>query len=292
MSDPLRSDDRPADALAGVDRDARIEHLLLAGLEHYFAGEFEPAIHLWTRVLFLDRQHDRARAYIERARSAQAEEQRESEALVHQGLEAFDAGDVPRARALLRDAVERGGAVDEALGVLGRIDRLDRADRPAPPPAPPRRQASAPPALEARVAAPRPPAARPGARWALLVVVALGCAAVFVWGLPLLPSRLNPAGRPASPVALSGAPLAVPAPGVVPVPPAMEHYLSRARVAFNAGRLRDALRQLDHVPVGDPSRPEADRLRARIQRELLAVAAAEAAFTPAAEPPSTEPPPE
>ena len=65
------ADPRPA-APSGADDDARIEHLLVTGLDHYFAGEFEPAINLWTRVLFLDRTHDRARAYIERARSAQA----------------------------------------------------------------------------------------------------------------------------------------------------------------------------------------------------------------------------
>ena len=97
----------------------------MTGLDHYFAGEFEPAINLWTRVLFLDRTHDRARAYIDRARSAQAEQQRISEALVHQGLEAFDKGEVVRARALLSDALDQGASHDVALGVLGRIDRLD-----------------------------------------------------------------------------------------------------------------------------------------------------------------------
>jgi hypothetical protein len=40
--------------------------------------------------------------------------------------------------------------------------------------------------------------------------------------------------------------------------------------------LRDALRALDRVPAGDTLRPDADRLRADIQRELLAVAGAEA----------------
>ena len=61
------SDPRPAEALSGADDDARIEYLLVTGLDHYFAGEYEHAINLWTRVLFLDRNHDRARAYIDRA---------------------------------------------------------------------------------------------------------------------------------------------------------------------------------------------------------------------------------
>src|SRR6187402_3893246 len=99
MTDPLK-------AHQGAEDEARIENLLVTGLDHYFAGEFEQAINLWTRVLFLDRNHDRARAYIDRARSAQAEQQRISEALVHEGLAAFDRGEVARARALLSDALD------------------------------------------------------------------------------------------------------------------------------------------------------------------------------------------
>ena len=64
MSDPLRSDTaRAADALSGLERDARVEQLLLQGLDYYFAGAYESAIHVWTRVLFLDRGHDRARVH-------------------------------------------------------------------------------------------------------------------------------------------------------------------------------------------------------------------------------------
>jgi hypothetical protein len=77
------SSDRP------TKRSALIEQLLLAGLDDYFAGRYEQAIHVWTRVFFLDRGHTRARAYIERARGALAERQREAEAhgLQTDGLE-------------------------------------------------------------------------------------------------------------------------------------------------------------------------------------------------------------
>ena len=77
MTDALRSD-RPGE-LPDRERDARIEQLLISGLDHYFAGQLELAINVWTRVLFLDRGHARARAYIERARSALSERQRESD---------------------------------------------------------------------------------------------------------------------------------------------------------------------------------------------------------------------
>ena len=136
MADPQTSGPRRTEAAQGAEDEGRIEHLLVTGLDHYFAGEFEAAINLWTRVLFLDRNHDRARAYIDRARSAQAEQLRISEALVHQGLEAFDKGEVVRARALLSDALDQGASHDVALGVLGRIDRLDAGTRNAAPIAP------------------------------------------------------------------------------------------------------------------------------------------------------------
>ena len=69
MSDPLRTDGtRARDGAPAPDRDAKIEQLLLVGLDHYFAARYELAINVWTRALFLDRSHPRARAYIESAR--------------------------------------------------------------------------------------------------------------------------------------------------------------------------------------------------------------------------------
>ena len=131
MPDRPTSGPRRSEALSGAEDDARIEHLLVTGLDHYFAGEFEAAINLWTRVLFLDRNHDRARAYIDRARSAQAEQQRISEALVHEGLEAFDKGEVVRARALAKQLGSELAIIDkrrpranvsEVMHVIGEIE--------------------------------------------------------------------------------------------------------------------------------------------------------------------------
>src|SRR5215212_1886063 len=125
MSDPLRTDgSRPHDAESGSDRDAKIEQLLLVGLDHYFAGRYELAINVWTRALFLDRSHARARAYIDRARSALAERQRESEELLQNGLAAFQRGEGGEARRLLQAAIDGGAPSDEALAVLGRLNRL------------------------------------------------------------------------------------------------------------------------------------------------------------------------
>src|SRR4051794_9386389 len=126
MADPLRDPE---------SSESRIEELLLAGLDHYFNGQHELAINVWTRVLFLDRTHARARAYIERARTAIAERQREGDELLHQGLAAFSRGEATDARRLLTTAVERGARPEEAMAVLERLERLEPARVPAPAPA-------------------------------------------------------------------------------------------------------------------------------------------------------------
>src|SRR5437763_5751207 len=131
MSEAHRSAAADSDARASeADRDAKIEQLLLVGLDHYFASRYELAINVWTRVLFLDRSHARGRAYIGRARSAQAERQRESEELLHNGLSAFQRGESGEARRLLQAAIEGGAPSEDALAILERVNRLETAAAP------------------------------------------------------------------------------------------------------------------------------------------------------------------
>ena len=70
---------------------------------------------------------------------------------------------------------------------------------------------------------------------------------------------------PASPVA----PMAREMP---PLPRRGETVLARATLLAAGGHLRDALTLLDAIRPTDPQKPGADRLRAQIQRQLLAVA--------------------
>src|SRR6266849_9140130 len=134
MSDPLRTGpSRALEAAPEPGRDAKIEQLLLVGLDHYFTAQYDQAINVWTRALFFDRSHPRARAYIERARSALAERQRESEELLQHGVAAFQRGEGTEARRLLQAAIEGGAPSEEALAVLDRMNRLDTTVRPRPP---------------------------------------------------------------------------------------------------------------------------------------------------------------
>lgn len=287
MADPLSSLPPQADDPGAAGGDARIEQLLVTGLDHYFAGEFEAAIDLWTRVLFLDRNHDRARAYIERARSAQAERQRQTEALVHQGLDAFDRGEVEQARALLSDALDRGASHDLALGVLGRIERLELGARGATSKRAGRHRT--PTASGAAVPVPRRSAGHSMGFWLLnlAAVVILGLSSWWLWttnGWPDLWPSPAAGGRMAAIPEVTGP---------LPVPSAAEAYLRRGQALFDSGRLRDALVVLDRVPAGDPLRADADQMRARIQRELLALALALAETgigTPGRAPESPRPP--
>src|SRR5947207_15674306 len=115
MSDPFRTDGSRTHAPAsGSDRAAKLEQLLLVGLDHYFAARYELAINVWTRALFLDRSHPRARAYIERARSTLAERQRESEELLQNGVAAFHRGDGEAARSRLQAAIDGSAPSEEA----------------------------------------------------------------------------------------------------------------------------------------------------------------------------------
>lgn len=246
-----------ADALREHEgSDSRIEELLLAGLDHYFNGQHDQAINVWTRVLFLDRTHARARAYIERARTAIAERQREGDELLHAGLAAFTRGDAADARRLLKAAVERGARPEEALAALERLDRIVTAPAPAAPR--PRVPTGAMLAAERR-----------GVSAAtLLLVLAIGLAsgavAMMAWSSGMLPW-----GQPSLP-----APELRPAVDPLPVPSASEVSLARATAWSRSGRLRDALAALDAIRPGDPLRPRADDLRATIQQKLLEAARA------------------
>ncbi len=263
MTEPQRFD-RHADssALPERDREARVEELLLTGLDHYFDGQHDLAINVWTRVLFLDRGHARARAYIERARSAISERQREGEELLHSGAAAFDRGDAGAARRLLTSAVERGAANDEAFSLLARIDRLEAA------------QASAEARLDHQPHAHgvRQDAAQTGSRgrsrvaWVAAGLVA-GMILASLGGTYLWAHRsdwlvLGGTSNRARAVRPPDEPLPLPAPSEV--------WLARARALHAKGRLHEALQALDAIRPGDALRADADQERATIQTELLA----------------------
>ena len=245
-----------------IDREARVEELLLNGLDHYFAGQHELAINVWTRALFIDRGHPRARAYIERARGAIAERQREGEELIHTGAAAFERGESEAARRLLMAAVEQGTITEEALALLDRIDRLQGAGGPQE-------------VREQRLVTPHGPASsavkRRDRSWlgwvAAGVVLGVAGAAVAIGVLWTRGDQWLPwetAAPAEAAVRMREEPL--------PVPSASDVWLARAQAQFERGHLREALLALEGIRDGDPLGPQVDRLKAAIQAKLLEAA--------------------
>jgi tetratricopeptide (TPR) repeat protein len=271
MSDPLRTETaRTPDAVSSAERDAKIEHLLLVGLDHYCGAKYDEAINVWTRALFLDRSHARARAYIERARSALAERQREADELLQSGLGALKTGQTAEARQLLRAAVASGAAgADEALAMLDRLEGLaeDAAARPVTEP-------RAKPPIAPRPSTPSRPASSK-APWVFLIgaIMLMGVGALLasggipqswrsMWPLALLDATPPPP-----------APLALPD-QKLPMPRRGEMALARARALSASGHLHEALGVLDEIKITDPEKAAADELRASVQRTLIEFAPA------------------
>lgn len=238
--------------------DSRVESLLSEGLEHYFEGRFEDAIHLWTRVLFLDRHHASARAYIERARGGIAERQRRADESLQAIAALLDAGHAVEARHRLTQVISTTGDDERTAALRLRLERLERVS-------------GGPQRIHA---APAPPSEwwRVGLALAnqrvRLKHVAVAAAVVCVTVMLSSPAVRTWMGfAPLTPV-----PVVAPAPVAVTVLSGGEVALIRARALYARGRLADALAVLDRVGPEQNARPDADRLRVEIQRVLLAAA--------------------
>ena len=266
MADPRSIDSPGSDAdPPDLDRDAKIDELLLAGLEQYFGGRYQEAINIWGRVLFLDRGHQRARAYIERARGALAERQRTTDELVQEGVAALDRGDGPAARRLLSTAVAHGRAARPRT----HVPRPARSALAADGNVSGRRLATAPsgPSRRAGGACRRP--ARPVRALPIIgAAILVGVVILYAASRDLLRPLVAREWRqvPAAGAAVTPDPLPAPRPSEV--------ALGRARDLYRSGHLKAALAALDGVSEADPLAPEAARLRAELQRTLLESAGA------------------
>jgi tetratricopeptide (TPR) repeat protein len=254
MADPRRLE--PLSRADLADRDSRVEALLVDGLDKYFNGRYEEAIHLWTRVLFLDRSHARARAYIDRARTAVAERQRRAEEMLHESLTLMQQGETAAARERLVEAVSETGENDQAAALRVRIERIERLN------------------ATSRVAVPspaRPAEAVPGWSWPRRSRTALGSAAALVAGLLLVigvtSADLQDWVGLRSDREQLFAGTTVPR---LPVLSSAEVALVRAQTLYSRGRLAEALQVLDRVGPDSPARSAADELRVQIQQLLLA----------------------
>ena len=260
MSEPLRS--APSNGSADADREALIERLLLAGLDHYFAGRYEQAVNVWTRVAFLERGHGRARAYIDRARGAIAERQRQSDELLHRGVDAYRSGELTQARDLLTRAVSESGS-ETALLFLQRLGIAEAGHAAAD-------VTTASSADETRSRGRiRNPRDKADVRTNWFTTIA---ASVAVAGSILLAALPIASWLGDTPVPQRTAP--APAAETLPVLRPAETQVARARELYAQGNLRQALRLLASVNAGDSLRAEADALATTIQMQLITASTA------------------
>jgi hypothetical protein len=256
MSQPTRHE-LAARTDGPLDADSRIDALLVEGLDQYFRGRFEDAIQVWTRVLFLDRHHASARAYIERARGAVAERQRRHEEHAQTIAQLLDAGRVAEARRQWQQLVEATGADDRTAALALRLERLER-------------NSGVPRISPAETPIEETPWTDRWRHWIgyrvrvrdVVAAVAV-VAAVMVWASPGARARLGWSAAPAATVPTA---LAL----EVTAPTSGEIALVRARALHARGRLSDALVVLERIDAQQADREAADRLKVEIQRVLLA----------------------
>lgn len=242
-------------AVNTADRESRTEALLVDGLDQYFLGNFEEAIHLWTRVLFIDRNHARARAYINRARTAQSERLRRADEMLHAAADQLDRGDLVQARTLLAGAEHASGADEKVAELWARLERMERT-RPT------MAAVSHAAVVDARPIHDHRRGLRQFAR--LLAAAAFAVLGYSVFASPVIGDWLSSSATPPASV-----PTAAPAP--LEVLSRQDVAIIRAKNLYARGRLAEALAVLDRAgDTAGSDREEIDDLRIEIQRWLLA----------------------
>lgn len=254
MAETRRAQSQPRTPPIG--REGRTEALLVEGLDEYFQANYEEAIHLWTRVLFLDRTHARARAYIARARTAIGERQRRAEEMLHRAGELIDRGELDQARRVLSQVEQVSGADEKVAELWARFERMARTP--------------------------------PGGRWPTVTAAVVDAVPLRTWrwgaastawfvaaaalGALIVTAAVSPAVRDwfADGRNASSRPVSATEPRALPTLTSGEVALVRAHTLYARGRLAEALAALDRTDAYGTSREAADALRADIQRWLLA----------------------
>ncbi len=270
MSDPLRTEtSRTPEPASRAEREAKIEQLLLAGLDHYFARTIRPGDQRLDACA-VPRPQSRARSRLYRTRPQRAgrASARIRGAAARRGRRRHGAATRSRPAGCSMPPWRAARCPTMYYELLSRSSGSSRVPRvhacpggvrDAPPGA--RRAACRPSAHGvAWIGAQRSGAGR---------FIAAGVFAVSATrpnGVRWWSGRCRGVGRgPAA--TLQGAWKRPCCRCRV----ASEPALARARALVSGGKLRDALPLLESIRPTDPERGEADRLRADIQRQLIAL---------------------
>jgi hypothetical protein len=249
--------------------------LLRQGDELYERGDYQQAIHVWTRILFLERGNPEARHRIDRAKEAVAERQRKLDAEIAEARGHFDAGDIEAARASVRSVLAADAGHGEARQLGTAIEILDRrseapreGDVPAAEPAPFTKGVVIKVPRGSRPALPR--AIRPKAPRFKMVAFVVGALLTFAAPAFYLSANWESIvsgeafGHPPD---LSTA--VVPDRLAAPVPDLSRLRYYNGQRLFGEGRYREALVELRRVDRDSAIMAEARSLMLRIEDRLL-----------------------
>ncbi len=114
------------DQAKGAELQRKTDLLLGQGDGLYRMGLYPQAIHVWTRILFLDHGNGEAREAIERAKRAQAEKQRKLDVIFMEASKSLDAGDRQQARRHLARILAMDPRHSEGRSLWEKLETLDR----------------------------------------------------------------------------------------------------------------------------------------------------------------------
>lgn len=268
----------PADpfaAAAPATADPRILQFLRQGDEAESRGQLQEAIDLWSRVFLIDLSNEEASRRIDAAREKQSEAARQLDVYLAEGVQLYEAGDLPSARNLFLKVLTLSESDATARNYLSQIDAaLSAPGGAAPAPA-----HGAEPYLRDELESPiRPsfaedlpsleeePEAVTGleeelpARAARREVVAarggkidgrilIAVAAVVLVGVGLVAWLVFRPGTAPPPPAADVAPATRRAP--------VQNPLEKAQALFKQGQVEEALGILTAIPPGDPRHDQA-----------------------------------
>ena len=264
-------------AQAGRHEAPRIGGLLQQGRGLFRNGRLQQAIHVWTRILFLDRNNRAARDAIDQAKRVIAERQRELDALVLAAGQCEASGDRRGALQRVNKVLSLDPRHAEGRSLLDKIEEQERrsearAGTVAGKPLEDdeiskrrRRRVVAKPSIEAEPASPLKMAAF---LFSALCLFAAGALYVYLnWDFLVsagLDSNSLGSEPNAAPSARALGPRALPS---LPTPSEL-HYFNGARL-HSKGLYREALTELALVERGSPNFEEARSLILRIEERLL-----------------------
>jgi hypothetical protein len=234
----------------------RAARLISRGRTLLEQGQGREAIHVFGRVLLWDPAHEEARRGLREARLAVREADRILDGRLDEAAQALESGDLPLARKLIEDIVERVGDDERALTLLDRTDsregRLPEAGLPS------RTARAVPESGETVKSGPSAWRFTLAASW---TVVLAGLTVTIVSGWDRLVSRLTaaPSPRHELPVSTDGFPGSK-----------GERAIAEARHRLEAGDPAGAVAALAQVTPEEPLYPLAVQLRHQVESSLEA----------------------